>query len=124
VPLSGGGSTYTCDLKKLVSTDGEIAVGVVPAAAYSQVSVVLQSATVYIDSPSGSNACATSIIAPGGRSAALTVPAGEIAMPFNFDVRTGNDGTLRLNFATEQSIRGTGDNTFTFSPVMSVVGVS
>ncbi len=124
VTLTGGGSQYTCDLKKLISAEGEIAVGTVPAGAYSQVSLVLQSVTVHIDNPTATTPCAPSIPQPGGRSAALTMPAGEIALPRNFDVRTGTDVILRLNFHTEQSIRVVGPNTFTFTPVFSVLSVS
>jgi hypothetical protein len=122
LPLSLGG-TYTCDLNKLTS-DAELAVGNVPAAGYSQIGLVMQSATVYIDNPSGGAPCATSIPAPGGRAAPLTVPGGEIALPRNFDVRVGAETVMRLNFNTEQSIRPAAGDTFTLTPVFSVVGVS
>jgi hypothetical protein len=121
VTLSGG--QITCDLNKLTS-EAEIAASAVPGAAYSQVGLVVQSATVYVDNESAGSPCATSISAPGGRSAALSVPAGEIALPRNFDVRTGVDTVMRLNFNTEQAIRLTGTNTFSFTPMFSVLSVS
>lgn len=121
VPLSGG--QITCDLNKLAS-EAEIAVAAVPGTAYSQVGLVIQSGTVYVDTETVGPPCAASISAPGGRSAALTIPAGEIAMPYNFDVRTGADTVMRLNFNTEQSIRLAGTNSFTFAPVVSVLSVS
>jgi hypothetical protein len=121
VALSGG--RITCDLNKLAS-EAEIAVAAVPGTAYSQVGLVIQSATVYVDNETASSPCAASIPAPGGRSAALTIPAGEIALPSNFDVKTGVDTVMRLNFNTEQSIRVAGTNSFTFAPVFSVVSVS
>lgn len=122
VALSGGGGQYTCDLKKLQSTDAEIAVGSLPAGAYSQIGLVIQSAAVYIDSPTANAACAASIPAPGGRSAALSVPGSEIPLPRNFDLN--GDAVLRLSFDTEQSIHVIGENSFSFSPVLSVLGVS
>jgi hypothetical protein len=122
VPLSGGGR-YTCDLNQLTS-DAEIAVGSVPAAAYSQVSLTLQSVTVYIDNSTVNAPCATSIPAPGGRSAELSVPAGDIALPRNFDVKAGVDTVMRLNFNTEGSIHLTGTNSFSLTPVFSVLSVS
>lgn len=122
LPLSTGGQ-YTCDLNKLTS-EAEISVSAVPAAAYSQVGLTLQSATVYIDNPTANAPCAASIPAPGGRSAALAVPAGEIALPRNFDVKAGVDTVMRLNFNTEQSIRVAGANSFTLTPVFSVLSVS
>ena len=122
VALSGG--QITCDMNRLTS-DAEIAASAVPGAAYSQVGLVVQSATVYVDNETASSSpCAASIPAPGGRSAALTIPSGEIALPRNFDVRTGADTVMRLNFNTEQSIRLVGTNSFTFTPVFSVLSVS
>ena len=121
VALSGG--QITCDLNKLTS-DAEIAVGAVPGAAYSQVGLVIQSVSVYIDNDTVGPPCAASIPAPGGRSAALSVPNGEIPVPRNFDVKTGGDTVMRLNFNTEQSIRLVGTNSFTFTPFFSVVSVS
>lgn len=122
VALSGG--QVTCDVNRLTS-DAEIAVSAVPAAGYSQVGLVVQSATVYVDNETAtSSPCAASIPAPGGRSAALTIPAGEIALPRNFDVRAGVDTIMRLSFNAEQSIRLVGTNTFTFTPVFSVLSVS
>lgn len=120
VALSGG--QITCDLNK--TTDAEIAVAAVPGAAYSQVGLVIQSATVYVDNETVGSPCAASMPAPGGRSASLAVPAGEIAVPRNFDVKTGADTIMRLNFNTEQSIRLVGTNSFTFTPVFSVLSVS
>lgn len=121
VALSGG--QITCDVNKMTS-DAEIAASAVPGAAYSQVGLVIQSATVYVDNETASSPCAASIPAPGGRSAPLTIPAGEIALPRNFDVRTGVDTVMRLNFNTEQSIRLVGTNSFSFTPVFSVLSVS
>jgi len=122
VALSGG--QITCDMNRL-SSDAEIAATAVPGAAYSQVGLVIQSATVYVDNESASSSpCAASISAPGGRSAALTIPAGEIALPRNFDVKTGVDTIMRLGFNAEQSIRLVGTNTFSFTPVFSVLSVS
>ena len=121
VALSGG--QITCDMNRLTS-DAEIAASAVPGAAYSQVGLVIQSATVYVDNETVGPPCAASIPVPGGRSAALTIPAGEIALPRNFDVRTGADTVMRLNFNTEQSIRLVGTNSFSFAPVFSVLSVS
>jgi len=122
VALSGG--QITCDMNRLTS-DAEIAASAVPGAAYSQVGLVVQSATVYVDNETASSSpCAASIPAPGGRSAALTIPSGEIALPRNFDVRTGVDTVMRLSFNAEQSIRLVGTNSFTFTPVFSVLSVS
>ena len=122
VALSGG--VVTCDVNRL-SSDAEIAASAVPAAGYSQVGLVVQGATVYVDNETAtSSPCAASIPAPGGRSAALTIPAGEVALPRNFDVRAGVDTIMRLGFNAEQSIRLVGTNSFTYTPVFSVLSVS
>jgi hypothetical protein len=121
--FASGSGQITCDLNKLAG-DAEIVTSIVPAAAYSQIGLVIQSATAYIDNPTASTACAASIAAPGGRASALAVPAGEIAVPRNFDTKAGADTIMRLNFNSDQSIRVTGENSFSFTPVFSVLSVS
>jgi hypothetical protein len=120
--FASGSGQITCDLNKLAG-DAEIVTSIVPGAAYSQIGLVIQSATAYIDNPTNTT-CAASIPAPGGRSSALTVPAGEIALPRNFDAKAGADTIVRLNFNTDQSLRVTGENSFSFTPVMSVLSVT
>jgi len=121
--FASGSGQITCDLNRLAG-DAEIVTSIVPAAAYSQIGLVIQSATAYIDNPTANNGCAASIGAPSGRSSALSVPAGEIALPRNFDAKAGADTIMRLNFNTDQSIRVTGENSFSFTPVFTVLSVT
>ena len=49
VPLPGGAAQFTCDLRRLQASDGEIAVGALPAGDYGEVRLQIQSATLYLD---------------------------------------------------------------------------
>ena len=74
VALSGG--QITCDMNRLTS-DAEIAASAVPGAAYSQVGLVVQSATVYVDNETASSSpCAASMARSRPASRTLDLPSG------------------------------------------------
>ena len=73
VSLPNGASTFTCDLRRLQSSDGEIAAGALATGDYSEVRLMIQSVTLYLDNPSDA-ACAANLRAPGGRSASVSGP--------------------------------------------------
>ena len=123
VALPGNAAQLTCDLKKLQSTDGEIAVGPLPSGRYTEVRVLIQSATLYLDSPSV-DICAANARTPGGRAAAMALNPGEIVISREFRVDNGADTTIRIGLNTEQSIRASSGGSYTFTPIVSVLSVS
>jgi len=123
VALPGNATQLTCDLKKLQSVDGEIAVGPLPAGRYTEVRVQIQSATLYLDSP-GVDICAANFRTPSGRTAAVALSPGEIVLSREFTVQTGTDTTMRIGLNTEQSFRATGSGSYTFTPSVTVLSVS
>ena len=123
VALPGNAAQLTCDLKKLQSTDGEIAVGPLPNGRYTEVRVQIQSATLYLDSPSV-DICAANARTPGGRTAPVALSPGEIVIPREFRVEGGADTTIRIGLNTEQSIRPASGGSYTFTPIVSVLSVS
>lgn len=123
VALPGNAAQITCDLKKLQSTDGEIAVGPLPNGRYTEVRVLIQSATLYLDSPSV-DICAANARTPGGRTAPMALSPGEIVISREFRVEDGADTTIRIGLNTEQSIRAASSGSYTFTPIVNVLSVS
>src|SRR5882724_6792564 len=72
LPFSGLATSRTCDLKKLVSATDVLGVGPLPVGHYTEIRLVVSSATLYFDNPSSGAACAATILAPAGTSAAVT----------------------------------------------------
>jgi len=123
------GSSRTCDLKKLQGPTDVLGVGSLPAGHYTQVRLVVTSASLYFDNASGGAACAPSIAAPAGKSAPVDVPSGEVKLNHEFAI-TGSATTMLLDFDGDQSVKQTGGNgkgnantKYMMTPVIRVVSV-
>jgi hypothetical protein len=123
VPFPGGAAQFMCDLKKLQSSDGEIAVGALPPSQYTEVRLQIQSATLYLDNSTSEPACAASLRAPSGRSASMTVSPSEVSLASQFRMEENGDTTMRIGVNTEQSVRLNGGS-YTFAPAIAVLSVS
>jgi hypothetical protein len=112
--------------------------GSLPAGKYTQVRLVVASADLYFDNPSSGPACAPTISAPAGDSAAVKIPSGEVKLNQEFTVTTGGT-TMLLDFDGDQSVKQTGSSngngsgrggsngdpsTYIMTPVIRVVSVS
>jgi hypothetical protein len=117
------GTARTCDLKKLQSAQDVLGVGVLPAAQYTMVRLVVASAALYFDNPSVGAACAPSIATPAGRSAPLNIPSGEVKLNQPFTVGASGATTMLLDFNGDQSIHDLGNGSFSMTPVITVVSV-
>lgn len=126
------GSSRTCDLKKLQGPTDVLGVGSLPAGHYTQVRLVVTSASLYFDNASGGAACAPSIAAPAGKSASVDVPSGEVKLNHEFTI-TGSATTMLLDFDGDQSVKqtgsdngngkGNGNTKYLMTPVIRVVSV-
>lgn len=123
VPFASSATSRTCDLKKLQTSQDVLGVGALPAGHYTMVRLVVASAALYFDNASSGSACAASITAPGGRSATLDIPSGEVKLNRQFDVPTAGTTTMLLDFNGDQSIRETGNGRYMMTPVIAVVSV-
>jgi len=124
VPLSGGAMSRTCDLKRLTAAQDVLGTGPLTAGHYTQIRVIVSSAELYFDNPSTSTTpCAVAIAAPAGRSAAVTVPSGQIDLNREFDVTGTAMTTITLDFDGDQSINQTGNGTYMMKPVITVLSV-
>jgi hypothetical protein len=122
LPFTDGGTSRTCDLKKLVGAQEVLGTAPLAPGHYTQIRLEVASASIYFDSASQGPACASSIAPPSGRSAPVEVPSGDIRLNRPFDVTTASL-TITLDFNGDQSIHQTGHDTFMMDPVITVVSV-
>ncbi len=124
LPFSGGASSRTCDLKRLASGQDVLGTGNMTPGHYTQIRLVVSSATLYFDNASaGATPCATAIAPPAGRSAPVTVPSGQVDLNREFDVTNTTTRTITLDFDGDQSVKQLGNGNFTMMPVITVVSV-
>lgn len=124
VAFPNGASQFTCDLKKLQSSDGEIAIGTLRPGDYAEVRLQIQSATLYLDNSISEAACGASLRVPSGRAAAMAVTPNEVPLATRFHVDENGDTTMRIGVNTEQSVRLSGNGSYTFAPSVAVLSVS
>jgi hypothetical protein len=116
-------TSRTCDLKKLVDRQDLLGVGTLPAGHYTQVRLVVSSATLYFENASEGPPCATTISAPAGRSASLEIPSGEVRLNRQFDVGESGATSMLIDFDGDRSVTETGNGRFRMTPVIGIVSV-
>jgi hypothetical protein len=123
LPFADSASSRTCDLKKLESDEDILGTGALQPGRYTQVRLVVSSATIYFDNPSTGDPCAPSIAAPAGRQEELVIPSGEVKLNREFEVKDTAATTMLLDFDGDKSVRETGNGRFMMSPVIEIVSV-
>jgi hypothetical protein len=123
LPFTGGGTTRTCDLKKLQTAQDVLGTGPLATGHYTQVRLVVSTAVIYFDNAAAGEACAASIAAPAGRNANVTIPSGEVKLNREFDVSSGTTTTMLLDFDGDKSVRETGNGQYSMSPVIGIISV-
>ena len=123
VAFADAATSRTCDLKKLESAQDILGVGTLTAGHYTMVRLVVSSATLYFDNPAAGSACASTIAAPAGRSAPLTIPSGEVKLNRGFDIAESGATTMLVDFDGDRSIVEQGNGSYRMTPVIAVVSV-
>lgn len=123
LPFAAGASGRTCDLKKLTTAQDVLGTGPLPTGHYTQLRLVVASAAIYFDNAASGPACAPSIGAPAGRSAAVEIPSGEIRLNREFELTAPNATNILLDFDGDRSVKQTGNGRFMMTPVIAVVSV-
>jgi hypothetical protein len=109
VDFANGATERTCDLKKLEGPTNVLGSDLLPAGHYTQIRLVVKSATIHFDNASTSaTACAPSITVPGTRFANVKVPSGEVKLNREFTLDAGGTVTMVLDFDGNKSIRQQG----------------
>jgi len=122
LPFASGGSSRTCDLKKLVGAQDVLGTGPLAPGHYTQIRLVVSGAVIYFDNASSGTPCAATMAAPAGRNAPVDVPSGDLRLNREFDLTTAQT-TITLDFDGDRSIKQTGDGKYMMNPVVSVVSV-
>ena len=123
LPFVSDASSRTCDLKKLTNAQDLLGTGALPAGHYTQLRLVVASATLYFDNASSGPACASTIAAPSGRSTSVDIPSGELRLNRDFDLTSTTPTTILLDFDGDRSVRDTGNGRFMMTPVITVASV-
>src|SRR5262245_42601050 len=121
--FAGGASSRTCDLKKLQGAQDVLGTGALAPGHYEQIRLQVSMAMLFFETVSSGPACAPSIAAPGGRSAAVTIPSGVIRLNRTFALKADNATTILLDFDGDKSVHETGNGRFMMQPVIQVVSV-
>jgi hypothetical protein len=116
-------TSRTCDLKKLVDRQDLLGAGTLPEGHYTQVRLLVSSATLYFDNASEGPPCATTITPPAGRSANVEIPSGEVRLNREFDVAASGATTMLIDFDGDRSVTETGNGRFRMTPVIAIVSV-
>ena len=124
VPFINAATTRTCDLKKLETSEDVLGSAGLPTGHYTQVRLVVQSATLFFDNASTGSACATAITPPAGASAPVEIPSGEVKLNREFDITSNSSMTMLVDFDGNQSILLTGNGRYMMSPVMTILSVN
>ena len=124
VPFINAATMRTCDLKKLETSEDVLGAAALPAGHYTQVRLVVQSATLFFDNASTGAACASSIAPPAGASATLDIPSGEVKLNREFDLSSSSAMTMLVDFDGNQSIHLTGNGRYMMSPVVTILSVN
>ena len=124
VPFINAATSWTCDLKKLQTSEDILASAALPAGHYTQVRLVVQNATLFFDNASSGAACASSITTPAGANATIDIPSGEVRLTREFDTPTSGAKTMLLDFDGDGSIHATGNGRFMMTPVITILSVN
>lgn len=122
LPFSRGMPSRTCDLKKLAGAQDILGAGPLPTGHYTQLRLIVSSATIFFDGPSFGPACADIIPGPAGRSAKASIPSGDVRLNHEFDVTTSGATTITLDVDGDGSMTLAGGQ-YIMNPVVNVLSV-
>ena len=123
VPFAAAATSRTCDLKKLEHAEDVLGTGPLTAGTYTQLRLMIASATIYFDNPSVGTPCAPAIAAPPGTFAPLEIPSGEVKLNREFTLAADGATTMLLDFDGDQSIHQTGNGRYMMRPVIGIASV-
>jgi hypothetical protein len=124
LPFDGGFTARTCDLKHLEDVTDLLGVGPLEAGHYTQIRLTVASAVLYFANPAVGAPCASTITAPLGSKADVSVPSGTLHLNREFDLAADAIVTITLDFDGDKSIKETGGGKFMMQPVIAILSVS
>ena len=127
LPFSGGATTRTCDLKRLVnSAEDVLSTGPLTAGHYMDLRLTVSSATIYFQTATtNATPCATAMTLASSTETGtpVTVSSGQLQLNRQFDVTGTTTTRIMLDFNGDSSVVATGNGAYRMTPVISVVSV-
>lgn len=126
LPFADGGTTRTCDLKRLVGgVEDVLGTGSLAEGHYTQLRLTVSSAKIYFTKETTGPMCAPSMTLPDGKEAGMPVdvPSGTVKLVHQFDVKASTTTTIVLDFDGDKSVHQTGNGAYKMQPVIKVVSV-
>jgi len=124
--VSFGGSTITCDIKKLENNATDL-LGTANLKAgenYTELRFTVSKARIFFDFPSTSpTPCAASITEPAGAAFNVTVPSSTVKMNDHPFTQADGTTTMLVDFHGPGSIVNTGNNSYILTPVFTTKSV-
>jgi hypothetical protein len=132
VPFAGdpAPTSRTCNLKKLEEAFDILGVASLEAGQYTQLRLVVESATLYFGgTATGEAACLTTLAPPTEGPTAVTshtleIPSGEVKLIQPFELSSNGTTTIELDFDGDQSVRQTGNGRYRMTPVIKILAVN
>ena len=125
LPFADGGTSRTCDLKRLVASEDILGTGPLAAGHYTQLRLTVTAATIYFTNTTTGPACGPSVAVSAGAETgtAVSVPSGMLILNREFDVTQSTTTRILLDFDGDQSVQQTGPGAYKMTPVINVVSV-
>jgi hypothetical protein len=128
LPFADGGSTRTCDLKRLVGgVEDVLGTGSLAEGHYTQLRLTVSSATIYFTEETSASdpVCAPSMTLSPGKEVGkpVDVPSGTVKLVRQFDVKASTTTTILLDFDGDKSIHQTGNGAYKMQPVIRILSV-
>jgi hypothetical protein len=127
VAFAGGATSRTCDLKLLENgAEDVLGTDALLAGTYTQIRLIVSSATIFFDNPSTGSACDAMLTEPAGTSADLNIPSGEVKLNPQGGVVLEADSTVTilLDFDGHQSIHQLGNGGYNMTPVIKIMTIN
>ncbi len=123
VPFDGGGTSITCDLEQLTNALDILGATSLAEGHYTGIRLAVSSATINFENKAAAGPCAATIAPPAGTNTDVTVPSDRILLNRDFDIATGTNVTMQLDFHGDESVHETGNGKYMMTPVISIDSV-
>jgi hypothetical protein len=128
LPFADGGTTRTCDLKRLENgVEDLLGTGPLAAGHYTQLRLTVSSAKIYAKekTPTAGEICSPTLAIPVDKEVGkpVDVPSGTVKLVHQFDVKASSTTTILLDFDGDKSVHQTGNGAYKMQPVIKVVSV-
>jgi hypothetical protein len=124
LPFTDGGTTRTCDLKRLVGGVYDVlGTGPLVEGHYTQLRLTVSSAKIYFTETTSGDVCATSMTPSPGKEVgkSVDVPSGTVKLVHQFDVKASTTTTILLDFDGDKSVNQTGNGAYKMQPVIKIL---